>query len=295
MQPEFTVPAELKPYARKLSAGGVGLHLYDSGPVGHEPPFVLLHGLGDEADSWRKAFPLLMSHRRVIAPDLPGFGHSDRPHRAYTLDFFAETVAALLTALKIPKAVLVGSSMGAAVALRVAVRNPSLLERLVLVDGPPLRGKIGAAQLRFLTPGVGERIYTSLRASQDAAYATLEPYYSSLEALPPEDRAFLRERVWARVWSDEQMRAFFSAFRWLAWEGVLGRPNASELAKLSVPTRIVWGEQDYVAPLESGKLLQSWIPKAELHIIPNCGHLPQQERPEEFARLLLAAHRPSRE
>ncbi|MER3555687.1 MAG: alpha/beta hydrolase [Meiothermus sp.] len=288
MNPEFTVPNSLKPYTRKLDAGGVGLHLYDTGPVGNEPPLVLLHGLGDEADSWRKVFPLLMGHRRTVAPDLPGFGRSDHPRRAYTPDFFAETVGALLTALEIPKAVLVGSSMGAAVALRFAVHNPKLLSGLVLVDGPPVRGKINAAQLRFLTPGVGERMYTGLRASQDAAYATLGPYYHRLEALPPEDRAFLRERVWARVWSDEQMRAFFSTFRWAAWESLLGRPSPSELAKLSVPTRIIWGEHDQVAPLDSGKLLQGWIPGAELQVIPNCGHLPQQERPEELAGLLLS-------
>lgn len=291
MKLEFTVPAELKPYARKVNANGVSLHLYDSGPQGamsHESPFVLLHGLGDEADTWRKVFPLLIGHRRTLAPDLPGFGRSDHPRRAYTLDFFAETVAAMLTALKVPKAVLVGSSMGAAVALRVGLASPRLLSRLVLVDGPPVRAKVNAAQLRFLTPGVGERMYTRLRDSQDAAYATLEPYYASLGNLPLEDRTFLRERVWARVWSDAQMRAFFSTFRWLVWEGLLGRPSLTELVKLSVPTEIIWGDQDHIAPYESGQLLAGWIPGARLHMIPNCGHLPQQERPEALARLLLA-------
>lgn len=290
MKPEFTVPAELQPYARKVRANGLTLHLYDSGlqgPGGDGPPFVLLHGLGDEADTWRKLFPLLMGQRRTLAPDLPGFGRSDHPHRAYTLNFFAETVVAMLTALQIPQAVLVGNSMGAAVVLRVALSHPELPRRLVLVDGPPVGGKINAAQLRFLTPGVGERMYTALRASQDAAYATLEPYYAHLAALPPEDRAFLRERVWARVWSDDQKRAFFSTFRWLAWEGLWGRPRPAELARLALPTEIIWGQQDQIAPLESGQRLAGWIPGARLHLLPNCGHLPQQEQPAELARLLL--------
>lgn len=287
MRLEFTVPPALKPYQRTLSAGGVKLHLYDSGISASKTALVLLHGLGDEADSWCKVFPLLSGHGRVIAPDLPGFGRSDHPRRAYTLNFYADTIIGLIEALKLPQVVLVGNSMGAALSLRVATRRPDLVGRLVLVDGPPIRARINQAQLMFLIPGQGERIYNSLRASQDAAYATLEPYYANLGALPPEDRAFLRERVWARVWSDDQRRAFFSTFRWLALEGLLGNPSPAKLRSLSVPTQIIWGDQDHIVPLESGKTLAQWIPGARLQVIPDCGHLPQQEKPEALARLIL--------
>jgi len=288
MKPKFAVPESLKPYHRRVYANGVGLHIYGSGPTNtQEPPFLLIHGLGDEADSWRQVFPLLVGRGRVVALDLPGFGRSDHPRRAYTLRFFADTVAALLENLKIPRAVLVGNSMGAAVALRVATRRADLVARLVLVDGPPVRSKPGRMQMLFLIPGQGEKIYNSFRASQDAAYESLRPYYSNLDALPPEDRQFLRERVWDRVWSDDQRQAYFSTFRWMALEGLLGQPSPAKLGQIKVPTTIVWGEQDLVIPVETGRLLCSWISGAKLHIIPGCGHLPQQERPEELVRLIL--------
>ena len=287
MKLEFMVPASLKPYQRLVQANRVKLHLYDSGQTANPATYVLLHGLGDEADSWRKVFPLLAGHGRVIAPDLPGFGRSDHPRRAYTLNFYADTVIGLLEPLKIARAVLVGSSMGAAVSLRVATRRPDLLQRLVLLDGPPIRTRINKTQLLFLIPGQGESIYNGLRGSQDAAYVTLQPYYAKLDALPAEDQAFLRERVWARVWSDDQRRAFFSTFRWLALEGLLGNPNPAKLRSLSVPTTVVWGDQDHIVPLESGKTLAEWIPNAQLRVIPNCGHLPQQEQPQALARLVI--------
>ncbi len=288
MKPKFSVPEHLKPYQRRVNANGVGLHIYDSGQSdAKSPPLVLIHGLGDEADSWRKVFPLLMGQRRVVALDLPGFGRSDHPRRAYTLTFFADTVVALLENLKIPQAVLVGNSMGAAVALRVAMRRADLTARLVLVDGPPVRSKLGKVQMMFLIPGQGEKIYNSFRSSQDAAYESLRPYYGNLDALPAEDRQFLRERVWDRVWSDDQRRAYFSTFRWLALEGLLGHPSPARLGQLNVPTTIVWGEQDLPIPVEAGKLLAKWIPGAKLHLIPGCGHLPQQEKPLELARLIL--------
>lgn len=286
MQPRFSVPTELEPFRRTLNAGGVQLHIYDSGQ-GLSPTFVLVHGLGDEADSWRKVFPLLMAQGRVVALDLPGFGRSAHPRRAYTLDFYAQTIEALIQTLNLKQPVLVGNSLGAGISLRIATRNPDLLGRLVLVDGPPIKARISKPQLMFLTPFVGERIYNSLRQSQDAAYATLRPYYFKLENLPAQDRAFLRERVWDRVWSDDQRRAFFSTYRWLAWEGLKGHPNPAKLAQIKVPTQIIWGDHDHIIPLESAKALQSLIPGSKLSLIKDCGHLPQQEQPQEFVRVLL--------
>ncbi|MDX2004827.1 MAG: alpha/beta hydrolase [Meiothermus sp.] len=286
MTPLFTVPKNLEPFQHRVQVGQVGLHVYDTVQPQNRT-FVLIHGLGDEADSWRKVFEPLSGFGRVVAPDLPGFGRSDHPRRAYTLEFYAETMAALLQTLKVSRAILVGNSMGAAVALRLTLRRPDLSERLVLVDGPPVRGKLSKAQMMFALPGQGEKLYKGFRASQDAAYDSLRPYYGDLDSLSEADRAFLRERVWDRVWSDDQCRAYLSTFRWMLLEGLRGHPRQSDLASIQQPVHLIWGDSDRAIPLEAAQLLQGWMPRSQLSIIPNCGHLPQQERPEELVRLVV--------
>ena len=286
MTPLFTAPKNLEPFQRKVQAGRINLHVYDTGQTQNRT-FLLIHGLGDEADSWRKVFEPLSGFGRVVVPDLPGFGRSDHPRRAYTLNFYADTMAALLQSLKIPKAVLVGNSMGAAVALRLTLRQPDWVERLVLVDGPPVRGKLSKAQMMFALPGQGEKLYKGFRASQDAAYDSLRPYYGDLDSLTEADRAFLRERVWDRVWSDDQCRAYLSTFRWMLWEGLQGHPRPGNLGSIQQPIHLIWADNDKAIPLGAAQLLQSWMPKSQLSIIPNCGHLPQQEKPAELVRLVV--------
>src|SRR5215212_4269644 len=123
----------LQPYARSMALEGRRLFYYEAG-ASDAPPLVLIHGLGDEADTWWRVLPGLARNRRVIAPDLPGFGRSAGPSDGYTGPFFARTIAGLLAALGIARATLAGHSLGAAVAQRLALAQPSLAERLVLIS-----------------------------------------------------------------------------------------------------------------------------------------------------------------
>jgi pimeloyl-ACP methyl ester carboxylesterase len=278
----MALPAELRAFSYEVVlANGQRLHYYQAGAP-DAPPLILIHGLGDEADTWRHVLTPLARQYRVIALDLPGFGRSDHPRRAYTLAFYARAVASLLAKLGIDRAALAGSSLGAAIAQRVALARPDLVERLILIDGAlPIEARRPVGPLWwFLAPGIGEAVYTGLRRSQDQAYATLRPYYADLDALPPEDRAFLRERVWARVWSSGQRRAFLSTLRWLAIEGAFRAPALRErLAQLTTPTLLIWGDRDQIVPQAFGEQMAVLLPNARLHIIAGCGHLPQQERP----------------
>lgn len=285
---EMAIPAQLQPYSRVIALNDVRLHYYDAGS-GTEMPLVLIHGLGDEADTWRHVLLPLSARRRVIALDLPGFGRSSHPRQAYTLPFFARTVANLLAALGIERAALAGSSLGAAVVQRLALARPTLVTHLVLIGGAlPITPRWPPAQMwLFLTPGLGEAIYTSLRRSQDEAYATLRPYYHDLDALPAEDRAFLRERVWARVWSSGQRRAFLSTLRWMTVDGRLRAANYRQrLGRLTATTQLIWGEYDNIQPLPFGQAMATLLPDAQLRVIEGSGHLPQQERPKEVIALL---------
>jgi pimeloyl-ACP methyl ester carboxylesterase len=281
-------PAGLEPYARTVVAGDLRLHCYVGGPEG-APALVLIHGLGDEADSWRRVFAPLSQSYRVIALDLPGFGRSDRPRRAYTVGFFARAAADLMAALGIGRATLAGSSMGGMIAQRLALAAPQLVERLILIDGclPTTRTMPSGPIWAFLTPGAGELAYTRLRRSQDEAYATLRPYYADLDALPPEERAFLRARVWARVWSDGQRRAFLSALRWLSIDGATRADSYRRLLRsCPTPTHLIWGDHDVIAPISLAHANAALQPNAQLSVISSCGHLPHQERPDKLLDLL---------
>ena len=106
-------------------------------------------------------------------------------------------------------------------------------------------------------------------------------------ALPEEERAFLRERVRARVWSTGQRRAFLSSLRWLAVEqAARAGTYRARLAQMTMPTRVIWGENDQLAPVAAATALAELLPHAELRVVPGGGHNLHQEQPETLLDLL---------
>jgi len=282
----------LTPYSRTIPVPGIRgeLFVYDSGEVGHagrQPaaPLILLHGLGDEADSWRHLFPLLAKNRRVIAADLPGFGRSTAGKRV-TLALHRKAVLALLG--ETGPAILAGSSMGAAVAELAAFCRPDLVRALVFIDGGlPSAGSLSPGLLANLVPFAGERRYRSYRGKDGAAWRSLAPYYADLDALPEADREFLRIRVADRVASETQLRAYFSSFRsFIATASLAPDRIRGKLAALRQPLLLVWGERDMILGGPSKEPLLAARPDARSVVIPGAGHLPHQEKPEETAAAL---------
>jgi pimeloyl-ACP methyl ester carboxylesterase len=290
----------LAPYGRSVrTRDGGELFFFDSGasgPAADRPAIVLIHGLGDEADSWRRLFPLLAAEARVLAPDLPGFGRSAAGRRV-NLASCAASILELLDAEGIGRAILAGSSLGAVIAqlaaLRDAARAPGRVAALALVDGglPGLEAAPGA--WRSTMPILGERGYAGLRGRPEAAYRSLGPYYADLASLPEEDRAFLRARVEERVESATQMRAYFSLIRSLAlWAACRQGLFRRALAAFGGPVLVAWGAEDGVVAPRCAGALTSIAQRATKVLIPGSGHLPQQERPEELARALLGLAAP---
>lgn len=296
--------SELKPFARTLSVPGVAsrLFFYDSAArpdeakrsagqarvdrAGQAPTTVILiHGLGDEADTWRHVFPILAKNRRVVAPDLPGFGRSvalGRPN----LERHAKAVRALLP--ETGKAILVGNSLGGAIAELVAFREPDRVAALALIDGGlPSGGKLSLGLLASLVPGVIERGYRAWGDNHEGAYGSLDPYYASLASLSAQDRDFLRARVVERVESETQCRAYGASFRnYLRTAIFRSASYARRLAAFQAPLLVVWGERDRIIPLSAREPLLTLRPDAQTETIPECGHLPHQERPDETADIL---------
>ncbi len=271
----------LAPHARRVFLGrsGLTLHVYDS--RGSGPPILLLHGLGDEADTWRRLLPSLATRFRVVAPDLPGFGRSDQPPR-HDVPFYASVVIDLLDTLGIRQTVLVGHSLGAAIAHWTALTQPHRVSRLILIGGSLVANpqRLDRVTLMFLIPGLGERLYNQLRADPQAAYASLRPFYGDLDRLPQAERDFLFERVNERVWSDGQRRAFLAAFRALArWLPRQQRGLPARLAALGVPTLAIWGQRDVVNRVAGAYALVAAQPTTRLVVVPGAGHNVHQEQP----------------
>ena len=257
------------------------------------PVFVLIHGLGDEADTWRHLIPLLNSHGfRVLAIDLPGFGRSITLDRI-NLKNHARTVERLIEAVIGPlgsgKSIfLAGSSMGAVVAEIVAFNSrPGAVKGLVLLDGtapggPKSPGIITMARLLF-----SRKWYRAYRTNPEGAWASLYPYYADLDAMPQADKDFLRARVMARVESPTQEDAFFATQQSVA--GIF--LNGISWYKRQIPLfkgkiLLIWGEKDNIIPLASVNAFRYLRPDAGLELIPGAGHLPHQEKPAETAMIM---------
>lgn len=280
----------LADFGKQIKLVGSDLELYYFEAGDHNQKHLLMvHGLGDEADTWRHVFLPLSQDYHVLALDLPGFGRSDQPDVKYTADYMIESLAGLLDQCKIPNAILMGSSLGGILAHAMSLIHPERVKGLVLIGGAVLQLEpMQDWSLRLMRlPLIGEWLYTRLRKNPDAAFASLNNVYHRLEALPEADRDFLYTRVNQRVWSDEQRRAYFSTLRQLApW---LKRNQAdwkAKLAHLPTPTLVVRGEYDSLYSESNADALVEMQPNTTKAVIPDAGHLPHQENPGGFLQAI---------
>jgi pimeloyl-ACP methyl ester carboxylesterase len=278
---------DLLPYAKTLQTEAGSLFFYDTEIAPSELTIVCIHGLGDEADSFRHLFPILKQYYRVIALDLPGFGRSN-VHKKAVIKNHVKAVEAILAVIKGP-VVLIGSSMGAIIAETAAVQNPKLVKALILMDGAlPAKTKPNPGVLIMAAPFIGKSWYKAFRKNYDAAYQSLAPFYADLEALPQEDKDFLRQRVIDRVESETQFKAYFSSLRSLIGYSVFSSSSLEKkIRQFPGNILIIWGENDTQMPIETPEYLLSIRPDAKFASFPNTGHLPHQEKPNDTADTIL--------
>ncbi len=242
---------------------------------------LLIHGNGDEADTWRHIFVPLAKHYRVIALDLPGFGRSQT--QTSSIQGYAKTILGFCDALHLENVHLVGSSLGAVVAATFAAQHPTRASSLSLIGGaaPNLGGlEVTPTIQPLLTTGIGETYYNGLRQTNpETAFETLQPYYANLKTMPSQDLEFLKTRVWQRVNSDTQRDAFFAALRSLF--------EQHPPLHLNLPTHLIWGDTDNIVPRIHAQRILEQIPNSHLSIISNAGHLPHQEQPQATLKTML--------
>jgi pimeloyl-ACP methyl ester carboxylesterase len=277
------------PVPRDIKASGVRLRVLE---VGSGPPVLLLHGLFVDHRSWNGVLPYLADDFRLVAPDLPGFGESEKPPPGkfpYGVEAFAETVADLYAGLDIGRAAVVGHALGGAVALALASQHPELVSRLVLVDSLCYDAPLDAHRRIVLTPLVGGFVFKQLWSR-----TTFRSFFRDMVLSPGADEAAIR-----RV--DEYYEAFNSpASRGSALATLRAtvdtRTVVAQTARIAVPVLIVWGRHDRLYPAGFGHRLSREIRGAGFELM-NTGHAPHEELPGEFAAVLgrfLRAERPSR-
>ena len=276
----------LKPFGKTitLSSLNVDLFFYEAGQE-NQNTILMIHGLGDEADTWRHIFLPLSEIFHVIALDLPGFGRSQKTNRDYSVAFFEKSLLGLIENLKIVHPILLGSSLGGILSHHLALSNPSRFLGLILVGGA--LNQDGMEMNLFMRlmqiPLLGEWLYTRLRKDPQAAFDSLQSVYYDLNNLPEIDRNFLFTRVNQRVWDDGQKHAYFSTlrnlFRWRRNQ----QPNLiNKLMKLDIPTLVVRGEYDQLFSSLNGLAVTKKQPEAQMRQIQGAGHLPHQENPSKF-------------
>ena len=254
---------------------GIALHYVESGPPGPGPATVLVHGLGSFAESWRHTIAGLAPHGRVIALDLPGFGHSAKPRRAYRLGFLVAALAEWLSALGVDRARLVGHSLGGAVAAAFAVAHPERVERLALVAAvvPGFDLRLSRAMRALALPGVGELLGLAL-TPRLCRSALGRCFFAPV----PDEVAFFVDHGYAERACGAGRAAYLATLRGAIRDFTEdGARHREGLARLALPILVVHGLQDRVVPPEHAGRVLDGVPGAEGRWLDRCGHFPQIE------------------
>lgn len=265
----------------EVRAGGLRLSCY---AAGEGRPLVLLHGLGGSKISWLPVLDALARRFRVIAPDLPGHGESDKPATDYTPRFYAGVTRQLMDELGLERAVMLGNSMGGRAALEVAVRSPSRVSALALLGPamPGLRWRYLMALTRIVPTEFG-RIPFPLR--ERWMRGMVRRMFARPQDMSGETFSVAAEEF-IRVYRSPAARmAFFSTLRHLVTE----RPGPfwTTMRRVKQPVLVLFGEEDRLVPPSLGSRLAESLPNATFRSLPAVGHVPQVEAPDEVLDAIL--------
>ena len=265
--------------SRFAEVDGATIHYQEFGEA-NNPTVILIHGYTASAYVWNAAAPLLAAENlRVVAVDLLGFGYSEKPASFdYTIASQARMISRFMNRLGIGRAALVGSSYGGAVAATLALDYAERVEKLVLVDAVINDDLKNAPIFRLAAvPVLGETVAPFLLDSKRFFRRRMRSTIA-----PENHRIITQERVDSVARPLRAADAHRSVLRTArAWDANRVERDAQFIKQ---PTLIVWGAGDRVIPVRDGEKLRDAILHSRLVVFKNCGHVPQEEAPEEFAR-----------
>jgi 2-hydroxy-6-oxo-octa-2,4-dienoate hydrolase len=257
-----------------VDAGGIKTNYLEAGSGA---PVVLIHGSGPGVTAyanWRLVLPVLAERFRVLAPDMAGFGFSERPEKTdYGVDLWVEQLVGFLDALGIDRASVVGNSFGGAIALRLAAHHPDRVGKLVLM---------GSMGIDFpITEGL-DRVW-GYAPSFENMRKVLDVFAYDRK-LVPDELAEVRYRASMQPGFQESYASMFPEPR-QRWVDAMSTTE-DEIRGLPHRTLIVHGREDQVIPVDNSLRLMRLVENGDLHVFAHCGHWVQIERSADFNRLV---------
>ena len=264
-----------------IDVDGISIHYQEFGESS-DPTLVLVHGFTASTYVWKTVAPMLAERGfHIVAPDLAGFGFSEKPSWFdYSISSHSRVLQRFLNRLGIGRATLIGNSYGGAVCTWFTLDNPERVTKLVLVDAVCNNDPKDHPVLKLAeVPGVGEVITPFLIDSKTflkfRMQNTIDPANHHL--ITNERIESIRRPLKA---ADAHRSVLLTSRNWDATRIL------EDAHLIEQPTLLIWGENDHVIPLSDGEMLYDTILNSRLVVLKNCGHVPQEEKPDLFTELV---------
>ena len=259
-----------------IEAGGNRIHYHEAGSG---ETILFVHGSGPGVTAWanwRNALPLFSEKFHVLAPDLLGFGYSARPEGAqYGKDMWVDALIAFLKAKGVKKCHMVGNSLGGALSLALAAREPQMIERIVLM---------GAAGTSYPV-GKGLEAVWGYTPSFENMHELIAEHFAYDPSLATKDLVQMRYEASMQPGFQESYSTMFPPPYQRHVEALVTPDD--EIRKITSPTLLLHGREDKVVPLSASLKMESLLPNADMHIFGKCGHWTMIEKKDDFNRLVM--------
>jgi pimeloyl-ACP methyl ester carboxylesterase len=276
-----------------LQLGSVRVHHTHGG---RGSPVLFIHGLGSSGYmEWRFNMEEAAGRHRVFAPDLPGFGRSEKPRARYGVPYFTRFIEHYMEERGLRSASVVGASLGGRIALELALESPRLVRKLVLVNALGLgRPNVHVSYGLVTIPRLGEAMMNvareALRWAPSRTIRRVAARYAgaSSDLTRTMDDAYL-DNLRELYAAEGYHNAYLATVRSLVTPKAVmsGQYDMSKrLNELKIPVQLIWGADDPLFPVAHAARAHSLIERSRLTVIEGAGHTPQAERPEEFNRVL---------
>jgi pimeloyl-ACP methyl ester carboxylesterase len=260
--------------SRTIDAGGIETSYLEAGSG---ETVLMLHGSGPGVSAlanWQHNIPTLAQRFHVLAPDIVGFGTTERPEDiVYSLRTWTDHIWAFMNAHGIEKARVIGNSLGGRIALQMAADHPDRMAKMVLM-GTPAVG---------MTPTEGLAALRAYEPSHEAMRALLRNYFAVDPAMITDDLVKIRYEASIADGAYEAYRAMFLDPRHAGSD--LGITE-NEVRAIATPALLIHGREDKVVPLQVSLTMVGLLPNADLHVFSACGHWTQIERADEFSAVV---------